>query len=279
MTAFCRKLLLSALLLTVTAGCSVSATTYLDQEAPSLEPERFLSELLPAAWFAGTFSPDMTEFYFNSPSPNAARPMSGLQWIDDAWTDVDFAAPNAFEPHICPTGDKMFFVLEDGQGRGVGHVSIRENEQWGEPEPLPEAINGGSYFPMYITSTTDGTLYWTMLSFGALIVRTPFVDNTYARPEIVRIDLNSTGACAHPYIAPDESYLIFDCEDDVTSDLYITFRTQWGGWTASQRIDEISTPDADELAASVSPDGKVLFFARDLQVYWVDAAILDSYKP
>jgi Tol biopolymer transport system component len=39
----------------------------------------------------------------------------------------------------------------------------------------------------------------------------------------------------------------------------------------------------NEMCASVSPDGKYLFFSREVDgnrdIYWVDAKVIDEYRP
>lgn len=255
----------------------VEAATYLGVPAPGLEAVPFPSELVPAGRsFAGTFNPDMTEFYCNTSLPNHDM-MFGLRLVDGEWIEVPFVTQGAEEAHISPAGDRLFFT-KSPTGLPTGYVSLWEDDAWGEPEELPAAINGGSIYPMYITSTLDGTLYWTDL-FGSAIVRTPSSGGAYLPRQRVPFDLNYTGSCAHPFIAPDESYLIFDREIGDAWDLYVTFRASSGRWTPAQLIEEVSTSHGDEIAASVSPDGKVLFFARDLEMYWIDASILDRYRP
>ncbi|MFC2094911.1 TolB family protein [Candidatus Bipolaricaulota bacterium] len=251
-------------------------TTYLGVPAPGLEAVPFPSEWVTGRAFAGTFNPDMTEFYCNTSMPNH-DPMLGLRLVDDEWVEIPFVTEMAEEAHISPVGDRLFFT-KSPTGLPTGYVSIREGDSWGEPEELPDTINGGSLHPMYITSTLDGTLYWTDLLTGS-IVRSSFADGTYGRRQRVPFDLNYTGSCAHPFISPDESCLIFDREIGDAWDLYVTFRTEDGRWTPAQLIEEISSTAANEIAASISPDGRILFFARNLQMYWIDAAILDRYRP
>jgi len=269
-------LIVVALPLIVSADSEGEPTTYLGVPAPGLEAVPFPSELLPGRAFAGTFNPDMTEFYCNASIPDHDT-MLGLRLVDSEWIEIPFVTGMAEEAHISPAGDRLFFT-KSPTSIPTGYVSIREGDSWGEPELLPETINGSSLSPMYITSTLDGTLYWTDFWAGA-IVKSPFVAGTYGRRQCVPFDLNYAGSCAHPFIAPDESYLIFDRSIGDEWDLYVTFRTEDGRWSPAQRIEEVSTPNANELAASVTPDGKVLFFARELRMYWIDAAILDRYRP
>ena len=90
---------------------------------------------------------------------------------------------------------------------------------------------------------------------------------------------------AHPYIAPDESYIIFDAQETSegeNGDLFISFNDN-GTWTASYNLGSKINTEYSESTATVSPDGKYLFFSRARQIekedgssywtskiYWVD---------
>ncbi len=66
-------------------------------------------------------------------------------------------------------------------------------------------------------------------------------------------------------------------------DLYISFRKQDGGWSKAENMGSIINSKEMELFASVSPDGKYLFFTSDREgsnnVYWIDAKVIDDFKP
>ena len=87
-----------------------------------------------------------------------------------------------------------------------------------------------------------------------------------------------------PFIAPDESYLIFSRQAEGTrkADLYISFRGADGKWSQAQDMGEnINTPTND-LAAKVTPEGRYIFFLSQVDVWprihWVDATIIDSIR-
>jgi len=80
---------------------------------------------------------------------------------------------------------------------------------------------------------------------------------------------------AHPFIAPDESYLIFD----QMGELFITFKKDNGEWSSSIKLNnEINTSEF-EFAPHVTPDGKYLFFTREDNIYWVNIKVIDVLKP
>ena len=97
--------------------------------------------------------------------------------------------------------------------------------------------------------------------------------------------INSRSNAAHPFIAPDESYLIFDARPDggYLCDLYISFKNSDGTWSQAKSMGTAINTNRNETAAFVSRDGKYLFFSRTAaggtsNVYWADASIIETLK-
>ncbi|MFC2141335.1 hypothetical protein ACFLR7_00190 [Acidobacteriota bacterium] len=114
-----------------------------------------------------------------------------------------------------------------------------------------------------------------------------------------------------PYVAPDESYLIFQSTRPGTlgrGDLFISYRMEEGGWTEPKNLGKgINTKESGEGCPWVTPDGKYLFFSSGTwtlpnystvpltlkkkieilsqpghgseDVFWVDAKIIEDLKP
>ena len=90
----------------------------------------------------------------------------------------------------------------------------------------------------------------------------------------------------HPvdvFVSPDESYLIHVSSGRPDglgeSDLYISFREPDGSWGSGVHLgDGINSPRADYCPV-VSPDGKIFFFTQGDDLMWVDAAVLERYRP
>lgn len=99
----------------------------------------------------------------------------------------------------------------------------------------------------------------------------------------------NTGKSFHPFIAPDESYLLFDSERESgygDSDIYISFRLKDGSWGVPINLGDKINTEAWEACASVTPDGKYLFFNRNMipgsyenvDIFWVDAQIIEILR-
>ncbi|MFC2142580.1 hypothetical protein ACFLR7_06575 [Acidobacteriota bacterium] len=85
----------------------------------------------------------------------------------------------------------------------------------------------------------------------------------------------------HPYVAPDESYIIFDHPPRTGgrgADLSVTFHDPDEGWDTPILLgDNINTP-ALETNVFITPDGKFLFFTRNFDIYWVKADFLERLR-
>ncbi|MEN6368814.1 MAG: hypothetical protein ABFD77_03835 [Thermotogota bacterium] len=280
-------------LASVAAACDASTGNYLGQEPPGLTPVPFAPGILTAVSYAGTFSPDLTEFWFTEQgSRSGATETIGYTLVDEVWSRAA-ATPfpstgMTFEPHIAPSGNQMFFTAGTAAA-WTAYVSQRTATGWAPAMPLPTPVNSQGYMPMYLSSTLDRTLYWTLVIDGnGVIVRTkPAAGATgepggYGPVEYMASD-GVPWVGAHPFVAPDESYVIFDVRPVANprwpSDLVVAFRRPDGTWTPPQPITAVNGSATNEMCASVSPDGQYLFFARNMHIWWVDAAVLDPLRP
>ena len=60
----------------------------------------------------------------------------------------------------------------------------------------------------------------------------------------------------------------------------ISFCDNKGSWTKPFDMKEkLGLKANDLLQASISPDGKFLFILDDMDFYWVDAKIIEEFKP
>ena len=121
------------------------------------------------------------------------------------------------------------------------------------------------WFP---TVAADGTLYFGSErnggAGGADLYRCRLVNGQYTEADNLGGAINTAGGEYEPFIAHDQSYLIFAAigrSDGLGAfDLYISYRRDSGWSKAANLGPRINTP-ATEFSPSVSPDGKYLFFA------------------
>lgn len=242
--------------------------------------------------FAITFTPEMDELYFTRRKPEEDNKIYTMQLVDGKWSNPKpafFTATEGwdFEPHISPKGDKLYFgstrPLNDTLKPSGLHqwYSKKESKGWSTPIPLEKPFVDKSII-MYLTSTEEGNLYFTTGEKGDapedwVIYNSIQENNQYKSIDRMGKEINAKGKwIAHSYIAPDESYMIYDFKSDSgygESDLYISFNKN-GAWTKPYNLGPKINTDQTEMAACVSPDGKYLFFHRgddtEGNIYWVE---------
>lgn len=224
-------------------------------------------------------SPDGREIFF-------CREVGGFTYnaifyttkIGDKWTEPDVfpfcrnAAYKYLEPHLSPDGSKLYFVSNmpaspnDKDNFDIW-VSEKKNKEWTKPRNVGFPINTGSreFFP---SVTATGTIYFTHLDTTAkdeLIYRSRCVNGIYQHPEKLCSNVNIGEARYNALIAPDESYIIVPAYGMPDSyggtDYYIVFRDSLDRWSKPINMGpKVNSDNAKEWSASLSADGKYLFF-------------------
>ena len=241
--------------------------------------------------FAITFNPEMDELYFTRRKPEEDNEIYTMKLVDGKWSDAELAFFSTnkgwdFEPHINPKGDLLYFgstrPLNDTiESSGMHQWNSKKSVSgWSKPMPLEKPFV--DRFTMYITSSENGNLYFTSNEKGAKpedggIYNSINEEGQYRNTKRMGKEINFSGKwIAHSYIAPDESYIIYDGESTSgfgDCDLYISFNKN-GTWTEPYNLGPEINTDQCEMTASVSPDGKYLFFHRGGEdngdIYWID---------
>ena len=271
---------------------------YFGLEKPGFVPEIFgpgIISTIDGFEFAGTFSPDGEEFFFTYRKPGVqGNCIKYTKQENTIWCSPVFAPFSStyreVEPHISPDGKKLYFnsrrplpgEIAQNNNRDVWVVK-KNKEEWGEPQFLGSPVS--EEIAMYVTETNDGTIYFTGNRHRG-IYKSSFNNNNFSTPERLPDEINYLFNAGHPYIAPDESYIIFDGRDERKNsddtDLFISFSKSDGSWTRAINMGYPINSDAGEICASVSPDGKYLFFQSsrtgNMDIYWVDTKIIDKLK-
>lgn len=139
---------------------------------------------------------------------------------------------------------------------------------WGKPIHLDSTINSSSseYFP---TMADNGNLYFGSGRKGgkgrADIYVSRWVDGKYTQPENLGDSINTADNEYEPYIAPDESYLIFMATYPNglgNADFYISYRVN-GTWSKAKKLPEPINSSVTEWGGKVTRDGKLFFFGSN----------------
>jgi hypothetical protein len=260
---------------------------YLGQNKPGITPEIFAPGIVStsAKEFAITFSPDGKEFYFTRSGGEMklkTNTIFVLKFKNNSWSEPKIASFSGkyfdFEPHITPDGNKLYFGSRRPVNESDNSVTMRQwylertPIGWSSPKPLLYPFN--DYPVMYISVAMNGNLYFSVDTYEAGIWYSKYSEGKYEYPKRLPDQINYLTAVLHPYIAPDESYIIFDAQiDDNQPNLFISFNEQNNNWTRATKLN-YEKDIALGMCPSVSQDGKYLFFSRDGDIYWTDMKII-----
>jgi len=294
MSRACITVLLVSLVITlVGAAYSKEASPtlvrpYFGEKPPGSVPTLFDPKLVsPEGRFeGGVFTPDMTEFYFSRKNGRykqrtffIIRLENGV-WGPEAETEIRW-------PQFSKDGALLY-----------GGKQYRERTEfgWSEPKSQGEFLNDQAHG---ISLSSKGTYYFAIykeedegrgnLGYSRLI------DGSYESPVKMSININRGKWIAHPHIAPDESYLMWDVEREDghgKSDIYISFRDKSGSWLPALNMGPLINTELQESSPRVTHDGKYLFFSRGQwhvnadgnrnwvgKSYWVSTQVIENLRP
>lgn len=240
--------------------------------------------------FGETFSPDGHTCYFSKKSPSTLQSNIYIicfsQFKNGKWNEPEIAPFSGkfkdFHPSISPDGSKLFFISNrtdsSKKTTDTDIWMVRKKESgWTEPENIGPVVNSKGY-ELGCSVAADGTLYFssTGTSGNADLYCSKFINGKYQKPDSLGEAVNSIYNEADPFIAPDESYIIFSSEGrpDATpagagasagyqrSDLYISFHKN-GKWTKANKLGPLVNTAAAESSPFVSRDGKTFYYISE----------------
>lgn len=289
-------LLLIALISTPGAGQSsphaeVAATAlpdgpYFGQTDPGMTPRIFAPGLISLPSRRETkiaFSPDGREAFIGASKRILYTQQENGHWSQPRIADfLGAELANDVEPFISPDGQSLLFVRN-------GHIwlSARVNGTWAHPSPLLPPINSSSD-EWHPTVTLDRTLYFCStrdhVPGGYAIYRSRLKNGQYTEVQKLDGTINSQFGAWDPFIAPDESYLIFSTERPDgrgKHDQYISYLRN-GTWEKPNDLGPAINTRESEYGSYISPDGKYYFFSRptgwgandSADIYWVDSRVV-----
>jgi hypothetical protein len=243
--------------------------------------------------------------------------------VDGRWTELAVApfsgTYNDYDLTMSPDGHRVYFTSNrpvDGTGAVLENSDIwyvdRTDDGWGDPVHFPEPINTDMR-ELYPSESRDGHVYFFSNrpgGFGSFdLYRVAIHDGGFGASEnlgpSINTEENETDAC----ISPEGDYLVFTSTREGgygSGDLYVSFRTDAGGWTQAVNLGDAVNTEHLEFCPSVSRDGKYLFFTSnrpkteeivgasavreelaltrsadrpDIDIYWMDAGFIESFRP
>jgi ankyrin repeat protein/Tol biopolymer transport system component len=261
---------------------------YFGQIPPGKTPQIFapgVVSLLTTSDYAVTFSPDGKEFYFT----RGGNPQVIMVCREEAggWTapaPAAFSAGfSAHEPHLTLDNKRIYWGWFRPIPPGEPNLQHMDYGIWASDRApdgwsAPKFVGQG----MFVSSSMDGQIYvtdHTELPNGYL-AKVNMADGRFAgfvrlRGGLDKLRSQSTNI-AHPAIAPDGSYIVFDVGGG--PHLYVCFRNPDGTWSEAVDLSRHSLDPRGGIA-KISPDGKFLFFGMSGDIYWVSTSLIEDLRP
>ncbi|HEV2911863.1 MAG TPA: hypothetical protein VGX92_00985 [Pyrinomonadaceae bacterium] len=180
------------------------------------------------------------------------------------------------DPFITPDGNRFYFISNRPQtSTGAGAkpkddldiwIMEKTSNGWSEPKNAGAPLNskGNEWYP---TITATGTIYFGSDREGGKgrtdLYRSRLVNGRYEDAENLGETFNTQFNEFEPYVAPDESFLIFMCGGRADSrggfDLYIS-HNRGGVWSTPLNLGDKINSSGNELSPKISPDGQYFFW-------------------
>lgn len=256
---------------------------YMGQQPPGMVAEPFAPGIISKeGWeIEGVFAPGMKEFYFTTSHDEPFRPtVIGFRQQDNVWKKyIEFARRG--EIAFSSDGTRMHMAKGYKDRAGDG---------WSERKSLGSSFEEIQIMRLTVSSKATYVFDEVGMPNGDGVIRySRLIDGAREVPRPFGKEINTGRMNAHPFIAPDESYIMWDGrreEGHGGSDIYISFRKEDGSWGDAINMGDKVNTDKWDAYASVTPDGKYLMFNRSLDedgdnvdIYWVDAQIIQNLRP
>lgn len=258
---------------------------FLGQKPPGLVPEIFAPGIVSTKNFERSplFDPLTQEFYFLRQQKDEASKTYVIRFRNGAWQKPvlkDGMKGYGMKSFISTDGNKLYFANEFKERTASGWS---EKISLGPPyDQIPIMRLTTSDLETYVFDERDsiGTIRYSAMK-----------DGVRETPKALDKEINTGKWTAHPFIASDESYLIWDSEREGgygDSDLYISFRQEDGSWGPAINMGSEINTEYEDNRGMVSHDRKYFFFNRihhgetfeesEVNIFWVNAQIIENLR-
>ena len=247
---------------------------YLGESPPINAPVLFKSELIPGGQLAhaGVFTPGMNEYYYTLSNASFSQfTVMYTRRSGDQWTTPKEAFFNSayFEHgvHFTEDGQWVYFsstrpITKEGNSSNW-HIwrSKKIQNGWSEAQwiNIPGMDGKSASHP---SLTRSGRMYFHSydpdFSNMALFV-TESINGVFQKAKKIVFAEGENHNTLTPFVAPDESYLLFEKKFDDFLELYISYLDN-GDWQLPTRLSgNINTKNLGN--PYITPDGQYLFYA------------------
>lgn len=280
---------------------------YLNQTPPGMEARLFAPGIVSSGLSehsAPAFSPDGNTVLWSVMDKTYRGYLLEMKYNNGSWSKPArpaFADSTAddYYPSFSPDGTKLLFSSRRKVPPGYPEAKdirlwevAKTPDGWGKPVPFDTTVSQGGNYAHSITNT--GTVYFSTPLSGNTnmnIRKAEKHNGRYLKPALLPFSINSVDYEDGPYVAPDESFLIFESQRPEgvggSLDLYISFKQKDGRWGLPVNMGPKINSVHAERFAGLSPDGRYLFFGSGrnrsadnwgFDIFWIDAKVIDDLK-
>lgn len=272
---------------------------YIGQKPPGLIPKVFAPSIISKKnehEFGSVFNKKGTEFFYgvdiNGKSEIRYTQLKGKTWCSPKVL-ISHSKFSFNDPFLSPDESKLYFISDKSNIKNsskdfdIFYIK-RIGNKWNTEKIYSDKAINSNRNEYYVSFTNDGKLYFS--SNRTSVKNKPSDYNIYSselkngeflEPKLLNNSINSLSYEADVFVAPDESYLIFCSirkEGFGKGDLYISFKDSFGKWSQPINMGKAINTQEHELCPFVTKDGKYFFYTSNQNIYWVDSAILNTFK-
>ena len=260
---------------------------FLGEAFPGAEPIPFGRGFFKGSFHsAPVFSPEGNTVWWAGEYRSATIYTSRIQ--DGVWTapaSIQFSEniKSYRDPFISPDGNKFYFIstaaLPGTVSSGKENIWMMEkrDEDWSEPQPLPESINALNLHWTHSVAQNYNLYFSADNGDGSDIYISRYANGNYSDPIPIGTPINSDVLEFTPNIAPDESYLLFTrvADHNSTPYLYISYATT-SGWSEPVKIENVLSC----ISPIITPDRNyVIYLGSPSSFEWRDTSFIEELKP
>lgn len=275
---------------------------YFGQDPPGKKAEIFSPDFIctPNAFIQNCcFSADGKEFVYVVTNKDwSASTIMYTKYENEHWSSpvpLPCSGNIGSVPYFSYDGNDIYYVLYKYKNTASAdiYVSHRTSIGWSDPERLEEPINS-DLDEWEVCISENDVIYFSSdrpTGFGKMDIYTSHkTGGKFSNLQNVGVPVNTGSLDECPYIAPDESFMVFnDWKPNPKfqgNNLYITFKKEDGSWTNPKDIGSNINSDLLDIYPYITPDGKYLIFTRrdgafsaaSSKLYWTNTEFIDSLR-
>jgi len=267
---------------------------YLGQKPPGMTPEVFAQGIISTKEkyeLNSVFSPKGDEFYYEISTTTPEEKKKEIffyvimvsKQVEGIWTKPEITPfsgkYSTMDMCFSPDGDRLYFTSDrpnefDSEPKNNIWYVERKGDSWSKPVILGPPIYKPEVRQGQHSLAANGTMYFRS---GDDLFYSEYKNGKFDEPVKLPHTVNSPYPESKPYVAPDESSLLFvrygmPESIDGGRGLYISFRREDGSWTLARNT------NIDGSLPKLTPDGKYFFFSRGGDIYWVESGFIQDIK-